>query len=432
MTLATELRESGLEWAGATPAHWQVRRLKDMVRVVNGFPFDSSDFSKDEAGQRLIRIRDLSSDADPVYYRGPAVPSARVLDGDLLIGMDGDFNVAWWNGGTALLNQRLCCLRPVCDIDKRFLYYVLPLPLKVVNDLTYFTTVKHLSSGQIASLSLALPSLAMQRAIAAFLDRKTAAIDALIAKKERQIELLQEKREAVISQAVTKGLDPSVAMKESGIGWLREIPSSWTLTRLGVVATVVRGASPRPAGDSRFFCDEPGVPWITVGEITKDEAIYLDSTECYLTSLGRTLSRTIQPGTLLLSNSGATLGVPKITRIMGCINDGSVAFEGLREDVAPLYLFFFLKSLTRNFRERTRQGAGQPNLNTSIVRSTPIPLPPPSDQKAIVAFLEAALDESRRQQGIVSQQIDLLREYRQALISAAVTGKIDIPAEEAA
>src|SRR5690606_16924566 len=115
-----------------------------------------------------------------------------------------DFNVARWRGSKALLNQRMCCLRPRSGASAGFVTYLLPLPLKVINDLTYSTTVKHLSSNDVRKIRVGAPPEPEQRAIAAFLDRETARIDALVAKKERLIELLQEKRTALITRAVTK------------------------------------------------------------------------------------------------------------------------------------------------------------------------------------------------------------------------------------
>lgn len=289
---------------------------------------------------------------------------------------------------------------------------------------------KRVSPDFVKDFRVPVPPLATQRAIADFLDRKTAAIDALIAKKERLIELLEEKRAALIKQAVTKGLDPNVPMKDSGIPWIGEIPAHWELWRLGHLGRIVRGASPRPAGDPKFFNGE-ALPWITVGEITKDEEIYLTATATRLTEAGVVQSRTIPKGTLLYTNSGATLGVPKITKITGCINDGSVAVLQLNPRRAiKLYLYYLLTSRTALVREQIKQGAGQPNLNTEIVREMPAPLPSIGEQRWIVEYLEERLARLGKTKCLLTQQLLLLREYRQSLITAAVTGQHDIEAVE--
>lgn len=410
---------------------WALRRLRDYVRVTNGYPFDSAHFSKDDsAGPRVVRIRDLLADDDCIYYGGQDGLSVGVSNGDVLVGMDGDFNVVQWERGFALLNQRVCALSERAGLDRRFLFYVLPISLKKIHDLTYFTTVKHLASGDVLRIRVQLPSLQQQRTIASFLDRKTAAIDALIAKKERLIELLQEKRQALITQAVTKGLDPNVPMKESGVAAIGKIPAHWIMRRLGHLAMVVRGASPRPAGDPRYFGGDY-CPWITVGELTKDSGMYVESTEEFLTVEGVAESRRIPTGTLLLTNSGASLGAPKITKISGCINDGSVAFLCLSPQLSREYAWLYLSSLTDSFREMTYQGWGQQNLNTGIVKATRIPLPPHVEQGRILAHVEDAVKQLGQVKNTILLQLDQLREYRQALITAAVTGKIDVSNEAA-
>jgi type I restriction enzyme S subunit len=209
-------RDTHIDWLGKVPEHWTLARLREHVTLVNGFPFDSSLFGRTD-GVPLIRIRDILSVETEVRWTGVDVPAAAVGNGDILVGMDGDFNVACWNGGAALLNQRVCCLRSRRSLDQQFLFYFLPVPLQVVNDLTYSTTVKHLSSFDVLRLRFALPPLQEQRAITAFLDRETVRIDTLIGGLPtnasgpgvltRLVTLLHEYRSALISAAVTGKID---------------------------------------------------------------------------------------------------------------------------------------------------------------------------------------------------------------------------------
>ncbi len=159
--------------------------------------------------------------------------------------MDGDFNVGRWRGeGEALLNQRMCSIRGESLIVTRFLEYLLPPLLKSINDVTFSTTVKHLSSVELARTRIPIPVQGELCAIVSFLDRETAMIDALVAEQRRLIELLKEKRQAVISHAVTKGLDPNAKMIPSGIEWLGDVPAHWHLKRIKqVVATIEQGGA---------------------------------------------------------------------------------------------------------------------------------------------------------------------------------------------
>ena len=149
---------SGVEWLGDVPADWQVVPLKKVARVVNGYPFDSKAFTGDK-GHQLVRIRDLGAKHTEALYDGEFVEAAAVTSDDVLIGMDGDFNVGRWLGsGKALLNQRVCCVRGGSKLITRLLEYALPFPLKAINDVTYSTTVKHLSSYQVEKIRISLPA----------------------------------------------------------------------------------------------------------------------------------------------------------------------------------------------------------------------------------------------------------------------------------
>jgi type I restriction enzyme S subunit len=239
------------------------------------------------------------------------------------------------------------------------------------------------------------------------------------------MELLKEKRQAVISHAVTKGLNPNAPMKTSGIEWLGDVPAHWEVIPMRMIANVVRGASPRPAGDPRYFGGDE-VPWVTVAEITKDDAVYLTETESFLTQEGATHSNLFRSGTLIYSNSGATLGVPKILRIDACANDGVVAFLNLDSRVQAEFLYHYLASITDCIRNKVKQGSGQPNLNTAIVKDLRFGLPPPEEQELIVLRIKELAEQFGSLTAEAQRAIVLLQERRTALISAAVTGQIDV------
>ncbi len=208
--------------------------------------------------------------------------------------------------------------------------------------------------------------------------------------------------------------------KDSGVEWLGEVPEHWNVKQIRTIATVVRGASPRPAGDPTYFGGD-ATPWVTVAEITKDDQVYLSETESFLTEEGAKLSRVFEQGTVIYSNSGATLGVPKILAINACANDGVVGFEQLQKEIHPHFLYHYLSSITDAIREKVKQGSGQPNLNTDIVKALQLGVPPFPEQVAISRFLTcetAKIDELIAEQ---QRLIELLKKKRQAVISHAVT-----------
>jgi type I restriction enzyme S subunit len=200
------LKPSGIEWLGEVPAHWEVVHIGSAVQIVNGYPFDSGFFDA-AVGHPLVRIRDLNRTHTEVLFNGPEVREAVINTGDLIVGMDGDFNAARWRGGRALLNQRMCCLRPRKQITTEYLTLVIAKALKFINDLTLSTTVKHLSSGDVKRLRFPVPCEAEQLQIVAHVEAETAPINDAIAHTEEEIKLIREYRDRLIADVVTGQVD---------------------------------------------------------------------------------------------------------------------------------------------------------------------------------------------------------------------------------
>jgi type I restriction enzyme S subunit len=198
------------------------------------------------------------------------------------------------------------------------------------------------------------------------------------------------------------------------------LPEGWVWATVDQLSVVVRGASPRPAGHPKYFGGS--IPWITVGSLTADEQPYLRSVPETVTEAGKEASRYIEPDTLLLTNSGATLGVPKIILIGGCINDGSVALLYL-DYPTKLYLYFVLKSQTKSLRT-INQGAAQPNLNTTIVKGIAVPLPPLAEQLRIVDELERRLSINDELELQMDGDLRRAERLRQSILKRAFEGRL--------
>ena len=416
-----EYKDSGDAALGLIPSHWRVARIGDVAKVVNGYPFDSALFH-DDGAYPLVRIRDLGVSETATRYNGDFVEAAAVTSSDVLIGMDGDFNVGRWLGtGTALLNQRMCCIRTSNPELTKLLEYALPQPLRVINDLTYATTVKHLSSSQVEKIRLGLaPDRDELSAIVGFLDRETAKIDALVAEQEKLIALLQEKRQAVISHAVTKGLNPNVPMKDSGVEWLGEVPFHWSVKAIKWLSPVLRGASPRPIEDPKYFDDDGEYAWVRIADSTASTGILTETTQ-RLSALGSSLSVKLEIGQLFVSIAG-TVGKPCITAIKACIHDGFVYFPRLQ--INPKFLFRIFEAGVC-YGGLGKMGT-QLNLNTDTIGSIRIAVPPPEEMTEVLSFIDRETAKLDTLMTEARTAITLLQERRTALISAAVTGQIDV------
>lgn len=200
-----EMKPSGVEWIGDVPKHWEILRGKYVLNILSGFPFDSQKFEFEDNGvyMPLIRIRDINCSSTEVYYSGSYPIESVVKTGEVLIGMDGDFNISKWKGTNALLNQRVCKLREDSSLNTHYAFYMLSSPLKAINSVTYATTVKHLSVYDIYNVFIPVPPIPEQAAIASYLDHKCATIDTSISNAQHQIELLQEYKQSLITEVVT-------------------------------------------------------------------------------------------------------------------------------------------------------------------------------------------------------------------------------------
>jgi type I restriction enzyme S subunit len=417
-------KSSGVEWIGEIPEHWNLIRLKNEYKIQKGripkivfedyseglVPYLSMDVL------RGSETNDFVSSDDGVY----------VNNGQVLILWDGS------NSGEiikvdkeGILSSTMGVMNKIGDrLNEDFSYYQLKSYEPEIRNNTNGMGIPHVDGSYVRSLSLFVPPHTEQQQIVQFLDEKTDVIDKLISTKERKIELLKQQRTSLINEVITKGLNPKVKMKYSGVEWIGEIPEHWKFIKIGHYTRIVRGGSPRPSGDPKYFNGD-FIPWITVGEVTNSVGKYILSTETMLTEEGMKQSRVIEPDTLLLSNSGATLGVPKFTKIKGCINDGSVGFLDIKNEIVHDYLYYFLTTQTELLREQ-QSGYGQPNLNIDIVSNIKLPLPPINEQEQIVGHLDNLIKEMDDLVSMEQNKIDLLKEYRQSLISEVITGKIDV------
>ncbi|WP_035466350.1 restriction endonuclease subunit S [Burkholderia sp. WSM2232] len=439
-----EYRDIGSQWLGAVPAHWSVKRLRFVVELnpskseLAKLPKDTEvsflpmEAIGDDGSLNVEKTRALQEvETGYTYFRDGDVTVAKITPcfengkGALMAGL---------LGGIGFGTTELIVARPKSgQVSAKFLNWIFQSPgFRKQGEAWMYGAggQKRVPDDFVRNCLWCFPPFTEQEAISAFLDRETSKIDALISEQEKLLELLAEKRQATISHAVTRGLNPDVPMKDSGVAWLGHVPSHWTLKQLRHIAKIVRGASPRPAGDPLFFSNENhgngNLPWVTVAEVTKDDTYFLETVSEYLTPDGIQNSQKFESGTVVFTNSGATLGVPKILKIDCCANDGILAFKNLSRDVEPLFLYMFLSTTTERLRTEMKQGGGQPNLNTDIVKGIVFAQPSINEQRSIVSFIQ---DELKRLDSLKAQAfraIELLSERRSALISAAVTGKIDV------
>ena len=251
-----------------------------------------------------------------------------------------------------------------------------------------------------------------------------------MAKKRTLIERLKEKRSALISRTVTSGLPPDAArkagidpqpkLKPSGIEWLGAVPEHWEIKAIKWESAVLRGASPRPIDNEIYFDEEGEYAWVRIADVSV-AGMYLRETTQQLSDLGRSFSVPLEPGTLFLSIAGS-VGKPCITGIKCCIHDGFVYFPLWRGESRFLYYLF---ASGEPYKGLGKFGT-QLNLNTDTVGSIVAGFPAFTEQRAIADFLDHETGELDALAAKVQTAIERLQEFRAALITVAVTGKISM------
>lgn len=431
-----EYKDSGVEWLGEVPAHWDVTRLRQLGTVLKGSGASKEDVV--ETGIPCVRYGDLYTTHSFSIRRARTYVTAEraaeytlILYGDVLFAASGETLEDIGKSAVNLMAESACCggdiiiLRPSAGCDPTFLGYACDAQPSTVQKAAMGrgTIIKHISAGDIKNLGLAVPPFAEQAHIAQFLDLETAKIDALVAEHQRLIELLKEKRQAVISHSVTKGLNPNVPMKDSGIEWLGEIPVHWPVARLCYYASVENGTT--PSRDNAAYWRDGKIPWLASGEVNQYR---ISEPSEYITelALANCSLRLLPRGTVVVGmiGQGKTRGQSAVLEIEACVNQNLAAIvpgNRLESD----YLLYVFKAMYNYLREFGR-GGNQAALNSEILSALRVPLPSILEQREICGALRRWLTDFDALTAEATRAINLLEERRTALISAAVTGQIDI------
>lgn len=419
-------KDFGVGWLREVPDQWILKRLKFAVsqsdarfdRKPDGITYVGLEHVEARTGRLLLDV--------PIETVESAVSSFK--EGDILFGKLRPYlaKVAYasFNG---VCTTELLVLRPIKSVDVGFLHYQLLSDgfIKLVTSMTYGAKMPRINEEQLGNITIPLPTLDEQRTIAAFLDRQTASIDALVAKKEHQIKLLQEERVVLINKAVTQGFDSTAPAKNSGVEWLGQIPAHWKVQRLKFAAQLESGHTPSRTVDE--YWDNCTIPWVTLNDVgylkTHD---YIFDTINYINELGlaHSSAQILPAGTVILSRD-ATVGRCGILERPMATSQHFVNWI-CHAELLPEYLLLVFKVPMQQEFERLTIGSTIRTIGMPDVNSFRVPIPPIAEQKAIVSYVNCETARIDALMAKVREHIDRLREYRTALISAAVTGKIDV------
>lgn len=430
-------KPSGIEWIGEIPFHWDRLRIKSLVSTkvtdgphetpewkLEGIPFISAEAIKGNQIDLNYKRGYISDEQHQEYCK-----KSKVEKGDILFCKSGSTT-----GKSAMVetNADFGIWSPLAiiradnkKINNKYLFQFIQSSLFRIQVETAWTfgTQPNIGMSSLENLWIAIPSIQEQIQIAKYLDYKTKQIEILIAYKQKLIALLQEERVAVIIHAITKGVNHNAKLKPSGVNWIGLIPEHWEIKKLKYVSTITRGAILRPVDEPSYFDVNGEWTYLNISDATVCDK-YLSDGKLKLSELGSTKSARVEPNNLIITAS-ATIGKPFINKIPVCIHDGFIPITNLKVDLDFLYYYFKNPQLFNGLGKSNTQK----NIYLEDVKNLEIPIPPINEQKAISKFIESEQFRLNKLLSTIEQELELMNEYKIALISEVVTGKVDVRGE---
>lgn len=429
-----QYKDSGVAWAVQLPAHWGTASLKWLSQRYSGGTPDKNRLEFWEDGT----IPWLNSGAvnDGRIYEASAYITQEAFEnssakwippGALLIALAGQGKT---KGMVAQLmfestcNQSMAAIVPTEKIDARCLYWWLISNYQNIRNMAGGDLRDGLNLDLLGAIPCPLPTLKEQTAIATFLDRETGKIDALIAEQEKLLALLAEKRQATISHAVTKGLNPDAPMKDSGVAWLGAVPAHWEVSRVKDVAKLESGHT--PSKQFPEYWEDCDIPWVSLNDSKYLAANdYISDTAFKINELGlANSSARLLPAESVVFTRDATIGLAAITTRPMAVSQHLIAWCPTGK-MAPEYLLRVFNAM-KNHLDSYTFGATIKTIGMGDVKTLVTPVPPFQEQASIVEYLDAVMARIDSLMVDAKRAVDLLLERRSALIAAAVTGQIDV------
>jgi restriction endonuclease S subunit len=427
MSQGTEIDTLGVNWMGLIPNTWAKVAVKRYYNIQLGKMLQNTPISENDIFVPYLKALNVlwgqvKTDDLPRMWASPLeIEQYGVKDGDLLVcegGEGGRAGILKSPPHQCIIQNALHRVRQSPSANVEYLQYV----LEAVNSSGWFSvlcnkaTISHFTREKFANLNIPIPSIKQQSIIVRYLNNKTQRIDNLITKKQQQIELLQEKRFVLISHVVTKGLNPNVKMKDSGVEWLGEIPEHWEQNKLKYCSDIVNEKHNEiPLGLSYLYLENIESK---TGMLVNDSSIVTSEGQVSLLQTGDVLFCKLRPylaKVFRANNKGACTGELFVLRPKLVTQD---------------FLFYFLVS--PNFIDvvnSSTYGTKMPRANWDTIGNLPFLVPPYSEQKSITKYLNIEIEKNCALVSNIKNSISTLQEYRTALISAAVTGKIDVRQE---
>lgn len=428
MKAYSNYKDSGVSGIEQIPKHWILEKIK-FVATCNDEVL--SDSTADDEIINYVEIGDvdyvngITNTTEYEFKEAPSRARRVTRPNDIIISTVRTYlkAIAKIAEPDLIVSTGFAVIRPR-KIDEIFMSYALLAPtfIEEVMSRSFGVSYPAIKASSLMNIKICIPPLSEQKAIASFLEAKTKPIDGIIAKREKQIELLEEMKSAIISRAVTKGLNPEAQMKDSGIEWIGEIPEGWDVIKTSFLFQLI-GSGTTPSKNAPNYAEE-GLYWLQTGDFNDN---YVNDTSKYITDLAvqNCSALTLFPkGCLVIAMYGASIGKLGILNIESYTNQACCVL-GREKNILIKFAFYAYKAGRKALINESR-GGGQPNISQDIISHFKIPVPPINEQCNVIAYLDSETSKIDTRITKRRKQIELLQEYKQALITAAVTGKIDV------
>lgn len=401
-------KDSGLEWLGMVPEHWEILPFKRGVSINNGRDYKHVQ----------------SEDGYPVIGSGGqfAFASDYLYDGEvILLGRKGTIDKPrYFNGKFWTVDTMFYAIPTQKCIAKYMYYQALTIPFSLYST---DTALPSMTQTDLGNHLMCFPPTSEQRAIASYLDHKVGQIDALISEKEKMVEDLKAYRSSLITETVTKGLNKEVKMKDSGVEWIKKIPATWTTVLLKRCATIMTGGT--PSTDIDRYWANPTFRWYTPSDFSDDDVVLNDSSrKLDETAIKEYAAKLFPKNSVFVVGIGATLGKVGIS-LNECSSNQQINAIIFNSTVLPEYGAYYLLA-GKEYIKSQSNAATLPILNQSTMGELQIVVPNIEEQKNIVGFINKKVSVIKEDIENLQIQLSDLKSYKSSLITEAVTGKIDL------
>lgn len=419
----TEMKDTGIEWIGNIPSSWVCCKQKYVISLINGRAFKDTEFEED-GKYRILRVGNFFS--NPKWYSSnlELEDDKYCYNGDLLYAWSMSYGPYIWNGEKVIYHYHIWKAKLLNNLSKRFAYYYLIALSDSIKSDVHETTMSFITMKSMNNSYIAFPEdIFEQQAIADYLDETCSKIDEIIAEAKASIDEHKELKQSVIFEAVTKGLDKNVEMKDSGVEWIGEIPVDWNIAKINRVAWTTSGATPLRSKETEYY-DNAVIRWVRTLDLNNGHVT--DSSEKITETALNNSSCSIMPvKTVCVAMYGGsgTIGKSGVLEVECATNQAICSIVSDKKVLNPDYLHYVIMAVRKYWMKYAVGTRKDPNINQQIIAQMRIPIPQLSKQDIIVNHLDKVTDKC---DSLISEKESLINDleaYKKSLIYEVVTGK---------